>query len=476
MSNIAVIIGNAKYTSQNELPCCVNDATAMTELLQAVGKFDKICTLTNRLADAIRSSIRNELESADDIDECFFYFSGHGIEIKDEFFYCGTEFDIARPNETGLSNTELLTILRDYNPKLVVKVIDACNSGTSLIKGDTPVILDGKGMLNDVIQIASCQSSQVSLTGNPLSPFTKHFCQAAIRRSSGPIFYTDIINTIRDDFLNDQNQTPHFVSQGTGRAKFATDAADLSGFSADFMKKWGDQASTLVVATTANTASQTMLQLIQEAENHFVIPEDAEQYIAELFDGITSRFNTEDFSEFYDVHVVEHDDYPEVTSRQFIIKSLNGEKRPDNFVTASITKNRVSSGYLSSLGSIAASLGEPVKEKWELSLNCSISRAQIKVTLSPKYKSLNQIRLVVSCAPSLNHCYIFEISTKHVRSDWDTFDNDGAEIDRKWYQRLWTEDNSWLVDEICDRIHVATQKHVDATGARLASAKAESEE
>jgi Caspase domain len=473
VANIAILIGNSKYTSQKDLACCANDVTAMAALLQATEKFDKIRKLTNVTSDQIRASVRDELEGAGSVDEFYFYFSGHGIQIRAEFFYNGTEFDTVRPNETGLSNSELHALLRAYNPKLVVKVIDACNSGTTLIKADAPFITDGKGVLNDVIQIASCQNSQFSITGNPLSLFTKHFCHAAFRKESGPVYYTDLINTLRDDFLNDDDQTPHFVSQGTGREKFAADAVNLAKYRAEFAAKWEPAPAGSVAVVTANTTSQGMLPLIQEAENHFVAPADAEDYISRLFDGIIDRLNTDDFSEFYNIDVVEHDNYKEQTARAFIIRSLSGENRPDNFVTASISRDRRIPDYTSTISALAMGMGNELVEKLHLRLNCSINRAQIKITLNPRFRSLNQIRLVVSCAPSLNQCYIFEISTRHVRSDWETFDESGSEIAKNWYGRAWNEDNDWLIDEICDRVHTAIRKHVEATAQRLATAKAD---
>lgn len=482
MANIAILIGNSKYASQSDLACCEADVEAMASLLTATEKFDKVRQVKNANSDEIRNRLRQELEEATSLDEFFFYFSGHGIQIKSEFFYCGTEFDVDRPNETGLANTELHTILRAYSPKLVVKVVDACNSGTTLIKGDLPIISDGKGVLSDVIQIAACQNSQFSLTGNPLSIFTKHFCQAAFRKESGSVYYTDIINTIRDDFLNDDEQTPHFVSQGTGREKFVADVVNLATYRKEFATRWehAPVAGTAVVA--ANNASQTMLQLIGEAEDEFVTPEDAENYISTLFDGIIEKLNTDDFSDFYTVGIVEHDDYKEDTARSFIIRSLSNQSRPDNFVTARITRKRknrnVFEAYATGLASTLGALygNDEFSESWTLDLNCSLRRAQIKLTLNPKFKSLNQIRLVVSCAPSLNHCYVFEISTRHLRIDWDSFDEDGETINKNWYELPWGNDHDWLIEAICSRIHQATMAHLENTAKRLEAAKKDDED
>jgi hypothetical protein len=69
--------------------------------------------------------------------------------------------------------------------------------------------------------------SQNSITGNPLSQFIEKFLFAALRKTEGIVYYADIINTIRDEFIDNNNQTPHFVSQGTGREQFIENAKYL---------------------------------------------------------------------------------------------------------------------------------------------------------------------------------------------------------------------------------------------------------
>jgi len=116
--------------------------------------------------------------------------------------------------------------------------MDACNSGTALIKSEGGFLGSRKGELSNIIQIASCLNSQESLTGDPFSEFTERFCRAVLRKEEGPVFYTDITNTIRDDFLNDDEQTPHFVSQGTEREVFVEDAARLKACRDHFQMRW----------------------------------------------------------------------------------------------------------------------------------------------------------------------------------------------------------------------------------------------
>src|ERR1019366_10651278 len=103
----------------------------------------------------------------------------------------------------GLSNSELHALLRSPEANLVVKVIDACSSGSLLVKSDGLFLPTNKQGFKNLIQIASCLDSQNPLAGDPLSPFTEKFRAAALRKTDGTVYYTDIIDTLRDDFLND---------------------------------------------------------------------------------------------------------------------------------------------------------------------------------------------------------------------------------------------------------------------------------
>src|ERR1019366_1641737 len=134
--------------------------------------------------------------------------------------------------ETGLSISELHVLLRTPEADLVVKVIDACNSGALLIKSDGSFLPVNKQGFKNLIQISSCLDSQNSLTGDPLSVFTEKFRAAALRKLDGEVYFTDIIYALRDEFLQDDYQTPFFVAQGTGREQFVGNAKRLDGLRA----------------------------------------------------------------------------------------------------------------------------------------------------------------------------------------------------------------------------------------------------
>ena len=224
MANLAILIGNSEYETLSKLPCCEADVLAIKELTEATEKFASIELILNSTSSQLKDRIRQAFVNHKPIGEVFLYFTGHGFLHDAEFFFCATNVDSKRPNETGLSNSDLHTILRSLNADLVVNVIDACNSGTLLVKSDRSFLPTGKHGFKNIIQMASCLDSQNALTGNPLSVFTEKFRAAALRKTEGVVYYTDIIDALCDEFLDSDSQTPHFVSQGTGREQFVETA------------------------------------------------------------------------------------------------------------------------------------------------------------------------------------------------------------------------------------------------------------
>ena len=128
--------------------------------------------------------------------ELFVYFTGHGFQHERDFYLCASDFDAKRPNATGLSTDELHALLRLAKADLVVKVIDACNSGILLVKDEATFQSHEKQGFKNLIQISSCRENQYSLTGESLSVFTEQFRGAALRKHEGTVYYTDIVNSL----------------------------------------------------------------------------------------------------------------------------------------------------------------------------------------------------------------------------------------------------------------------------------------
>ncbi len=464
MANAAILVGNSQYRHLNDLECCRDDISAVKELLEATGKYDSIVVIENVEADELKSRIRTILDGLPGVvDELFFYFTGHGHQQEDEFYHCAMGFDSRRPNETGLSTTELHTLLRLAGADLVVKVVDACNSGTVLVKATNGIMQEKHGFKN-LIQISSCLDTQNSLTGDPLSVFTDKFRAATLRKHEGIVYYTDVIFALRDEFLQDNAQTPFFVSQGTGRERFVDDAKQLDGLRAKLITMDPSSASDELLPSKPN-----LRDLLEKSEQKIATPDQVDFLVGSLFDSLIKRISIGDFADFFDLDFVEHSDFKEPTAEAFIIRVMDKESRPDNFVTATITR-KYKQNSLSSLTafSITQMFGgdREFSEIYDLSLNLSMRRAQLKITLTPKFNSLRRLVLVVSCAPSLERCYVFEIGTQHRLRDFGEFELIGDEVVRRWYKLEWQEGTRGIVEKIATRLSEVIREHLEFTETR----------
>jgi hypothetical protein len=378
LANVAILAGNTEYQRLGTLECCKEDLAAVRELLEATGKFDSIELLLNQDSSQLKDGIRASVDAHGSIDEVFFYFTGHGYQHEAEFFFCATNFDASRPNETGLSNTELHTLLKSTEAELVVKVIDACSSGALLLKSDGSFLPTNKQGFKNLIQIASCLDSQNSLTGDPLSLFTDKFRTAALRKCEGTVYYTDIIDALRDEFLDNNNQTPHFVSQGTGREQFVESAKRLDGLRARLTVTAVD-TDRPIDAISVIEPQFTPMAILERAEKKFAKKDRAQSFIAQLFDKLSEKISSDGlFGELFQSEVIVHSDFREPTTRSFIIRVLSSEKRPDNFVTAAITYEQRKRDPFR-LASIAAMWGnsDDAVAHYALQLNCTLDQAQL---------------------------------------------------------------------------------------------------
>jgi hypothetical protein len=184
---------------------------------------------------------------------------------------------------------------------------------------------------------------------------------------------------------------------------------------------------------------------------------------------VKSRTTLADFTELFEADVVEKAFYDEPTIEDFMIRVLSRENRPDRLVTAEVKRTKRKPTPLERLSAgIIAEFNQDYIEQFDLRLNCSLERAQLTLKLTPKFRTLKRLVLVLSCAPSLEHCYVFEMVTTHPRTDWDAFDTEGEQAVRRWYKLSWDEDPAWLVGKVAGGLLAAVEKHVEESTKRLA--------
>ena len=236
MKNLAVIIGVSNFNPPTgNLPACKIDSEGINDIIIKSGRFDDVLYITEE-NETTSSNIKKSLSEfaeehiRSDINEVLFYFTGHGNFHKNEFYYILSDYEERRRNQTSLSNSELDGIFRSLNPKLFVKIVDACQSGITYIKSDSKLedyLKSSNESFKSIYFMFSSQSDEASYANNKISHFTKSLIAAVADAPVGPVRYRDLMSAISDDFETSGRQTPLFVIQAKNTEVFCETSKEL---------------------------------------------------------------------------------------------------------------------------------------------------------------------------------------------------------------------------------------------------------
>jgi len=177
---VALVIGNASYSSVPQLINPTNDAREVTRALQATG-FEVI-RLENadlrQMQDAVRS-FGNRLGKND---VGLFYFSGHGVQVKGKNYLIPVRENIKQSFEvpSGAIDADLvLATMENAKNNLNIMILDACRSpfpgeARSLSRG-LATLDAAKGTL---IAYATAPGKEALDGQGSNSPYTKHLVRA----------------------------------------------------------------------------------------------------------------------------------------------------------------------------------------------------------------------------------------------------------------------------------------------------------
>lgn len=226
--NIAIVIGVSDYGGQNNLPGCKNDAEIVYSILKATNKYDEVLLLTqNWKSHQVKKSLVEFFEKYQnkEIEEVFFYFSGHGDFVENEFYFLLSDYSEGKRKTTCLQNREVDEWIKSIKPNIAVKFVDACHSGVTYVKDNSifkSYLQDQQKHFNICYFMFSSKVDQVSYQRNGISDFTKSFIEAIKNHPGSEIRYKEIIDSISDDFEANFNQTPFFIIQADFLQKFGT--------------------------------------------------------------------------------------------------------------------------------------------------------------------------------------------------------------------------------------------------------------
>jgi hypothetical protein len=219
------------------------------------------------------------------------------------------------------------------------------------------------------------------------------------------------------------------------------------------------------IVPAADERPASTLALLAAAEKRICTPDQVRDFVNRLFDGVLGRLNKSAFADYFELATIEHASFQEEHTREFIIRTLAGENRPDNLVNARVLRVRKPQPW----DKFAMLMSAEYDEKLILELNCRVDRVQLRLTLTPRFKSLKRFILVLTCAPSLEQCYVFEALTLHPLTSWESFDERGKELVQRWYKIGWTDNLEGLTSKLCATVEETVIKHVQDTSARLAT-------
>lgn len=221
--NLAILIGVSDYVAAKLLPGCKNDVNIIHNLVQSTNKYQDILFLSEKTnSQDVKEKVSDFIlkhQNTEEIDEIFFYYTGHGLFHEGEFHFVLSDFDRTWLNRTTYKNNELDELLKSLNPKLTVKVIDACHSGVKYVKDVNDlelkkVLNESKEKFNNCYFMFSSQADEVSWATQLISYFTLSFVNSIINHGTNGIRYRDIMDYVSDDFLrSDIGQTPYYVTQ-----------------------------------------------------------------------------------------------------------------------------------------------------------------------------------------------------------------------------------------------------------------------
>ncbi|XP_017879277.1 mucosa-associated lymphoid tissue lymphoma translocation protein 1-like isoform X1 [Ceratina calcarata] len=163
VAKLALIIANEKYEHHECLLAPKNDAARISHLLKEIG-FQVIC-LINLTLSQMQNAIRIFGKALIDGVYGLFYFAGHGFKMQENYLL-PTDCPKIYLRKDAMSESEILSTLLEDDPKLLIVILDMCQSLPSKesnpeIYREIPVVKEYKNKRN-LFQAYSTSSYQPS--------------------------------------------------------------------------------------------------------------------------------------------------------------------------------------------------------------------------------------------------------------------------------------------------------------------------
>lgn len=335
--NIAILIGISEYTNLQNLSACTNDVKLINELLLDSKRYTEILYIhENTTSRNIKSKVIDFTKkyTNNEINEIFIYFSGHGHFDGDEFYYICSDFDKNKIKQTSFENKEFDSYIKLLNPKLTVKVVDACESGMNYVKD----INELKDFLNkrentfkNCYFMYSSTNNQSSYANEKISDFTNEFINSLIHFEKD-IRYKDVIDYLSDSFSNKPEQTPFFVIQ-----------ADLTDIFISLDKEMKNKLiDSLKLSTNLEIIKNddiTLFDLIKNDASNYIPKEKVIEILEKIENTIYKyNFQIDDLEKFYEIEINLYNSYESIPKLRLISEWVYTKNKDNFFVKAILEK------------------------------------------------------------------------------------------------------------------------------------------
>lgn len=447
MARLGIIIGvSENLPPLKSLAACANDAAVVSDVLKQTGRFDDLLMLVGK-AETASTAVKEKITTFVDqykgaeVDELFFYFSGHGDFAGNEFYHILSDYESAARNRTSLSNSELDEMIRGMGPKLFVKIVDACHSGTSYIKSNEGLGEYLKGArtgFREVYFLYSSQSDQVSWTAGTLSAFTSCIISEVGRRSSGAIRYRDLMSAASDYFEAAGDQTPHFVTQADFTQVFCNSSPAMQAVVQKYLPP--PPSGGAGTPGPSGKRNSTLIELIREKDEQSCTREEAIKILEDLRQTFSANKLPNELHDIFDWKLLSANEkmgdviavgdwlsknadrgyfaspeYKTVTYKKRVRKNQSG-LFPNFKSTLSLTR-LLGTDYFDGEPEFVEATRHDISDYRN---TCSLPYQHLTVRLEPKFKSVLPLDCHVVPILSLSHLRLFWTVQEYKRTDWDT--------------------------------------------------------
>nr|WP_294893961.1 caspase family protein [uncultured Pedobacter sp.] len=423
--NIAIIIGVSEYKDvSNNLPGCKKDAEVVYNIILKSTKFDEVLYINEKLnSSQIKEKFTDFIATnkSQKIDELFFYYTGHGEFNDNEFYYLLSDFNRDKKKQTSLQNEEVDNLFKTLKPTLVVKVIDACQSGKAYIKEAGALSKYFQKTTNSYIKCYFLNSSlkdQSSFQNDQVSDFTLSFIRAIKEHETKEIRYKDIMDFISDEFEENTQQTPFFVIQADYTEKFCLINENLK-----------DYLTSLDLISSDNQNGKqenlTLLDKIKNQASNYYGKEQTTALLLSIKEYINLYKPVDDLIDVFEEEICFLDNYDEVIQKNIIGKWLDDNQ--NDFFAKSSHKRVRKDRYTNPLGSLQSAWfigGNAKDEDYEWTRNgfeieVELPYKTIVITFNSQFPNVDSFtcRIVFFVSKSLIRFFYF--TTNYETKNWD---------------------------------------------------------